>query len=99
VTTGRHETDPLDKGVNYGEVEPVLMDADIYGWALMAKEGRLGDVKGRASKRRPMAWNAPCVRFPLMPVRTTSASFASRDSRYVHVDRARSPVEFRFGKV
>lgn len=24
----------VDKGHDYGEVEPVLIDADIYGWAL-----------------------------------------------------------------
>ena len=25
--------DSVEKGIDYGEVEPVLIDADIYGWA------------------------------------------------------------------
>jgi hypothetical protein len=43
-----HLTDPFPEsvhtGVDYGDVEPVLIGADIYGWALMVKEGRLSDV-------------------------------------------------------
>ena len=33
-----HRSDPfpdsIEKGVDYGSVDPVMIDADIYGWAL-----------------------------------------------------------------
>ncbi len=31
----------VDKGRTYGIVDPVLIDADIFGWALTASSGRL----------------------------------------------------------
>lgn len=45
-----HLADPflpsITKGEDYGEIEPVMIDADIYGWASrVAKGGRLGVVE------------------------------------------------------
>ncbi len=37
----RHRIDPfpdaIDKGLDYGEVDPVMIDADIVGWASRAE--------------------------------------------------------------
>lgn len=39
----RHMHDPfpesIEKGVVYGEIEPVMVDADIYGWGLLVSQG------------------------------------------------------------
>lgn len=29
--------DSIEKGLDYGEVDPVMIDADIFGWASRAK--------------------------------------------------------------
>ena len=35
----------VEKGVDYGEVDPVMLDADVYGWALGVSRGaRLSPV-------------------------------------------------------
>ncbi|MGQ0467798.1 MAG: hypothetical protein ACT4QG_21075 [Sporichthyaceae bacterium] len=43
-----HVADPfpasVEKGLGYGEVDAVMIGADIYGWALMAKDSRLSSV-------------------------------------------------------
>ncbi len=31
--------DSVEKGINYGEVEPVMIEADIYGWAYSVAKG------------------------------------------------------------
>lgn len=39
----QHRAEPfpssVTKGIDYGEVDPVLIDADIYGWALTVVRG------------------------------------------------------------
>ena len=30
--------DSIDKGIDYGEIDPVMIDADIYGWASRAAQ-------------------------------------------------------------
>jgi hypothetical protein len=42
------------KGVDYGEVDPVMIDADIYGWASsVADRGSLtAEVRGRLEAAR-----------------------------------------------
>ncbi len=36
----------IEKGLDYGDIEPVLIDADIYGWALRVSQGTsLGTVE------------------------------------------------------
>ena len=45
----RHMADPfptsVEKGEEYGEVDAVMIDADIYGWALQASnQGTLSDL-------------------------------------------------------
>ncbi|MEI6626107.1 MAG: hypothetical protein WCO40_07160 [Thermoleophilia bacterium] len=34
----------VEKGRDYGEVDPVMIDADIYGWALRAQRGTLASA-------------------------------------------------------
>lgn len=43
--------DSVEKGMDYGDVEPVLIDADIYGWALNVAEGSRLDVVHRQRLR------------------------------------------------
>ena len=31
----------IEKGRDYGQVDPVMIDSDIYGWAQAAADGRL----------------------------------------------------------
>ncbi|MCP3976541.1 MAG: hypothetical protein GY720_18795 [bacterium] len=37
----------IEKGINYGEIEPVLVGADIYGWAIRVAAGEMLDRAGR----------------------------------------------------
>ena len=37
-------SDSVVKGMDYGEVDAVMIGADIYGWALTASSSRLPDV-------------------------------------------------------
>ena len=34
----------VEKGLNYGEVDAVMIGADIYGWAVRAKSGSLTTI-------------------------------------------------------
>ena len=37
----------VDKGLDYGEIEPVMIGADIYGWATGVASGSRLDVERR----------------------------------------------------
>ncbi|PRY69347.1 hypothetical protein B0I08_10219 [Glaciihabitans tibetensis] len=34
----------VERSADYGEIDPVMADADVYGWAVASLRGRLTDV-------------------------------------------------------
>jgi hypothetical protein len=39
--------DSITKGLSYGEIDPVMIGSDVYGWALAVTKGRPLDVVQR----------------------------------------------------
>jgi hypothetical protein len=65
--------DSVEKGEDYGEVDAVMIGADIYGWALgVSRGGSLSALDRSRFQMPPTSWNDRSQRFPVTPGRTTS---------------------------
>ena len=50
--------DSVEKGEDYGEVDAVMIGADIYGWALAVRRGSsLSSLDARGSSRPLTNWS------------------------------------------
>lgn len=77
--------DNIEKDLGYGEVDPVLIDADLYGWALQSSENQLSPEDASRLRNARNKLIRSLDRFP-PPARTYYESLVELAS--VALDRA-----------
>ena len=78
----------VERGDDFGEIDPVMADADIYGWAVASLRGWLTDVD-----RLQLSAVADQVERTIPVLPKNSRSYFERLLRL-----ARTAVEFRHGR-
>jgi hypothetical protein len=81
--------DNIEKDLGYGEVDPVLIDADLYGWALQSSENQLSPEDASRLRNARNKLIRSLDRFP-PPARTYYESLVELAS--VALDRAEGAV-------